>query len=116
MALVLRLCFLVASFSFRYVNSFAVDGVATTFNHTSKEQPARLEFSAISQSGPAFDLFILALQQFQQANQSHELSYYQIAGTLLDLKTVMQCSRSSHRQESMGGHFYPGMAYRAATL
>lgn len=111
MALALHvLCFLIASFWLQLVRPFAVDGVTTTLNHTAGEQPARLEFSTLSQSGPAFDLFILALQQFQQANQSHELSYYQIAGTLSDIQPVPRCNRSSHRQESMDGHLYPGMA------
>ena len=94
MALALHvLCFLIASFSLRLVHSFAVDGVATILNHTTGGPPVRLELSTLSQSGPAFDLFILALQQIQQANQSHELSYYQIAGTFLDNNALTQCNR-----------------------
>lgn len=42
--------------------------------------PTRREINEFSQSGPPFDLFILALQVLQARNQSEPLSYFQIAG------------------------------------
>ncbi len=44
------------------------------------ERPLRLEINDFANSGPAFDVFILALREFQLVNQSDPLSYFQIAG------------------------------------
>ncbi|CAD6586306.1 MAG: hypothetical protein ASARMPREDX12_002329 [Alectoria sarmentosa] len=46
-------------------------------NAVTGQRPFRQEFSTFKNSGPAFDLYILSLQQFQQQNQSALLSYYQ---------------------------------------
>jgi len=45
-------------------------------------RPCRYEIHQFSQSGPAFDLFILSLKQLQAQNQSNPLSYFQISGQL----------------------------------
>ena len=44
------------------------------------ERPLRYEIHQFANSGPAFDLFILALKELQIVNQSDPLSYFQIAG------------------------------------
>lgn len=50
-------------------------------NGTTVLLPSRPEFSKFRASGPAFDLYILALQQFYQQDQTQLLSYYRVAGT-----------------------------------
>ena len=60
--------------------SIPVTGATGGVNRETGERPFRQEFSTFASSGPAFDLFILAFQRFQQANQSDVLSYYQVAG------------------------------------
>lgn len=44
--------------------------------------PVRREIDHFAQSGPPFDLFILALQALQAREQNDPLSYFQIAGEL----------------------------------
>lgn len=67
----------------------AVTGAPGGVNTASGERPSRQDIYTLSSSGPAFDLFILALQQFQQEDQSDLLSYYQVAGKLSSvLQTV----------------------------
>ncbi|ETI25886.1 hypothetical protein G647_02663 [Cladophialophora carrionii CBS 160.54] len=44
------------------------------------ERPLRYEIHDFANSGPAFDLYILALREFQLLDQSDPLSYFQIAG------------------------------------
>lgn len=61
-------------------DAIAIKGIQAGVNASTGERPARKEFSVFRSSGPAFDLYILALQQFQQQNQSALLSYFQIAG------------------------------------
>ena len=60
-------------------NAVAITGPQGGVNTTTGQRPFRQEFSAFN-SGPAFDLYILSLQQFQQQNQSALLSYYQVGG------------------------------------
>lgn len=43
-------------------------------------RPFRYEISNFQHSGAAFDLYILALSEFQNVNSSDPLSYFQIAG------------------------------------
>ena len=62
------------------VFSFAITGVQGGVNQDTGERPSRQEFSSFRWSGAAFDLYILALKQFQASNQTALLSYYQIAG------------------------------------
>ena len=44
------------------------------------ERPLRYEIHIFENSGPAFDLFILAVKDLQDVDQSNPLSYFQIAG------------------------------------
>ncbi|KAI9812447.1 MAG: hypothetical protein M1827_004678 [Pycnora praestabilis] len=62
------------------VDSIAITGASGGINQTTGKRPFREEFNNFQNSGPAFDLYILALQYIQTRNQSHTLSYYQIAG------------------------------------
>ena len=61
-------------------NAFAVTGIKDGVNPATGERPVRLEISTFQHEGPAFDIYILAMQQFMQQDQSDPLSYYQISG------------------------------------
>ena len=61
-------------------NPYAITGSQGGVNQYTGERPFRQEFSSFKTSGPAFDLYILSLQLFQQHNQSILLSYFQVAG------------------------------------
>lgn len=53
---------------------------STTGVGPGRQRPFRQEITAFSQSGPAWDLYLLALQQLQNTPASDPLSYYSIAG------------------------------------
>lgn len=63
-------------------NSVAILGPQGGVNTATGQRPFRQDFSTFKNSGPAFDLYILSLQQFQQQNQSALLSYYQVGGKI----------------------------------
>ncbi|KAL9609508.1 MAG: hypothetical protein Q9167_005725 [Letrouitia subvulpina] len=65
-------------------DAIAIKGVQGGLNTKTGERPMRKEFSVFRASGAAFDLYILALQQFQQQNQTALLSYFQIAANSLE--------------------------------
>lgn len=60
-------------------SGIAVTGISAGVNNYTNARPFRVEINAFSQSGPAFDLYIQALQIFQ--NQSGDLSYFGVSGT-----------------------------------
>ncbi|MCJ1384871.1 hypothetical protein MMC17_007989 [Xylographa soralifera] len=60
--------------------TFAINGVQAGVNALTGQRPFRQEFSTFQNAGPAFDLYIQALQQLAQTNQSSMLSYYGVAG------------------------------------
>ena len=62
--------------------SFAITGLRGGVNTATGERPVRKDISALEHEGPAFDLYILALQHFMRQNQSDPLSYFQISGRL----------------------------------
>ena len=64
---------------------FAITGVNSSVNAVTGERPVRLDILTLQNMGPAFDLYMLALQRFMQQDQSDPLSYYQIAGGLGNL-------------------------------
>lgn len=64
---------------------YAITGPQDGVNQVTDERPFRQDFSTLKNSGAAFDLYILALQQFQQQDQSALLSYYQVAGGVLKM-------------------------------
>ena len=63
-------------------NAVAITGSQGGVNSVTGQRPFRQDISTFKNSGPAFDLYILSLQQFQQQNQSALLSYYQVAGNV----------------------------------
>ncbi|KAL9617896.1 MAG: hypothetical protein Q9160_007323 [Pyrenula sp. 1 TL-2023] len=58
-------------------SAIAVTGVSAGVNAATGARPFRTEINSFSQSGPAFDLYIQALQVF--SNQSGDLSYFGIS-------------------------------------
>ena len=75
------LCIIFVLLRFR-VTAYAITGVSAGVNSVTGERPFRQEINVFAVSGAAWDLYILALRQFQQANQNDSLSYFQIAGKL----------------------------------
>lgn len=63
-------------------NSYAITGPTGGVNTNTGERPFRQEISNLQNSGPAWDLYILAFQKFTQTDQAQQLSYYQVAGML----------------------------------
>lgn len=70
----------VAACLMSFAHTYAITGVEGSVDQVTGQRPSRQEFSIFRNSGPAFDLYILSLQQLQQQNQSALLSYYQVAG------------------------------------
>lgn len=62
---------------------YAITGVSGGVNSATGQRPARLDMRDLQSAGPAFDLFVQALSQFQSDDQSDLISYYEVAGTFL---------------------------------
>ncbi|KAK4690189.1 hypothetical protein P7C71_g6534, partial [Lecanoromycetidae sp. Uapishka_2] len=62
------------------IGCVAITGPTGGVNAATGQRPFRQDFSTFKTSGPAFDLYILSLQQFQQQNQTAQLSYYSVSG------------------------------------
>ena len=62
-------------------NAYAITGAQGGVNLATGQRPLRQEISVFQNAGPAFDLYILAFQQFAQEDQTLLLSYYQVAGS-----------------------------------
>jgi hypothetical protein len=82
------------------LNAFQITGAQGGIGPNG-ERPLRYEIHDFANSGPAFDLYILALKEFQLLNQSDPLSYFQIAG----LWSVPHCS--GWRSRMIGIHGFP---------
>ena len=79
----LALLFWLTFFSLcHFLQGFTITGVAAGVNLTSGERPFRPDINELYMSGPAWDLYILALRSFQGVRQDNPLSYFQIAGKL----------------------------------
>ena len=63
-------------------SSYAITGPTGGVDNNTGERPFRQEISNFQNSGPAWDLYILAFQKFTQTDQAQQLSYYQVAGVL----------------------------------
>lgn len=88
------------------------DGVAITgstggVNTATGQRPFRQEFSSFSASGPAFDLFIQSLKQFQAQDQSALLSFYQVSGKSISTHWAFQLIFPRYSFSSTGIHGYP---------
>ncbi|OAP63560.1 hypothetical protein AYL99_02787 [Fonsecaea erecta] len=62
------------------LTAFQITGALGGVNSTTGARPLRYEIHDFANSGPAFDLFILALIDLQSVNQTEELSYFQVSG------------------------------------
>ncbi|MCJ1331076.1 hypothetical protein MMC10_007763 [Thelotrema lepadinum] len=62
------------------VTSVVISGTQGGVDDTTGFRPMRLEINQFSYAGPAWDLYVLALRQFQSTSQSGQLSYYEISG------------------------------------
>ena len=60
--------------------TIAINGLSCGVSNQTHERPLRLEINDFAGTGPAFDLYIQALQAFQATNHSDLSSYFQIAG------------------------------------
>lgn len=60
--------------------AFKITGATGGIDPTTGARPLRYEIHDFANSGPSFDLLILALLRFQGTNQSDSLSYFQISG------------------------------------
>ncbi|KAK6354515.1 hypothetical protein TWF696_003658 [Orbilia brochopaga] len=65
---------------FRRQNAMAFSGVQQGFGPAQGQVPVRKDIRTMIQNPAEFNLFVLALQRFQQQPQSSETSYYGIAG------------------------------------
>lgn len=68
-----------------HARGFAITGISAAVNNVTGERPFRHDINELYMSGPAWDLFILALRDFQQVSQDNPLSYYQVAGKAVDV-------------------------------
>ena len=57
-----------------------IKGATGGVNTATGQRPSRQNLVTFQGSGAAFDLFILALQKFQQENQANIVSLYKIDG------------------------------------
>lgn len=62
------------------LTAFQVTGATGGINSTTGARPLRYEIHDFANSGAPFELFILSLIEFQAADQSELLSYFQISG------------------------------------
>ena len=60
--------------------AFAITGLQGGVDAATGERPIRQEISVFQYAGAAFDLYILALEQLVQRDQTDPFSFYQIAG------------------------------------
>lgn len=75
------LFFLLACFLSHGSVAIQVTGAPGGVDPITGQRPFRYEIDTFAKSGPAFDLFILAMQQLQAVNQSDQQSYFAISGT-----------------------------------
>ena len=77
--------------------AYAIKGVQAGVDPVSGARPFRLEISMMN--GPAWDLYILALQKYSQTNQSDQFSNYRISGELTILFITVKVRIDSQRQK-----------------
>ena len=64
-------------------HAYVIRGISAGVNPTTGERPARRDLREFQTSGPAFDLYIQALDRFQKTDQTDLLSWYEIAGRFM---------------------------------
>lgn len=62
------------------VTAYNVVGITAGVDTTTGARPSRRNLATFQFSGPAFDLYVQALQKFQAEDQSFLLSFYQVDG------------------------------------
>ena len=67
-----------------HAKAFAITGISAGVNTTTGERPFRHDINELYMSGPAWDLYMLSLREFQRVNQDDPLSYYQVAGKAIN--------------------------------
>ena len=87
-------------FNLATASLFAITGISAGVNPSTGARPFRQEFSTFQTSGPAFDLYIQALQNLTSKAQSEKLSYFQVAG--MYYTSLLYSEVADFRQESMG--------------
>lgn len=102
-----------------FAQPYAITGVDGGVDQVTGRRPSRQDFSDFKNSGPAFDLYILSLQQLQQQDQTALLSYYQVAGFVF--KHPFEVPFTNHEvKASMATRSLRGMAsqvhIKAATV
>jgi hypothetical protein len=60
--------------------AYAITGVHGGVNAQTGARPFRQDLKSFQASGPAFELYIQALLQFQSDNQADLLSWYEVGG------------------------------------
>lgn len=60
--------------------SIIVTGADSGLNASAAIPPIRQNIENLQGTGPMWDLYILALRQFADANETDPLSYYQVSG------------------------------------
>jgi len=82
MSLTSRLSFLYYFFVLfiPFASSLSITGATGGIVSGSRIRPFRQEINEFSNSGASWDLFILALQRFQNTSITDELSYFQVVG------------------------------------
>jgi tyrosinase len=60
--------------------AYNIKGATGGVNTATGQRPSRQDLTSFQNSGAAFDLFVLAFQQFQLEDQAQLLSLYQIDG------------------------------------
>lgn len=63
----------------RFGLAITIHGAKERFDATTNTWPARLNINTLNTSGPAWDLFVLALQDMQDDHYSNPMSYFQIS-------------------------------------
>lgn len=61
-------------------STYAITGAQSGVDTATGSRPLRQDFTKFETAGPAFDLYILALRDFAQQDQTTLLSYYQVSG------------------------------------
>lgn len=85
-----------------FAQYFAISPLTVGINNTNGARPFRKDVSELQ--GAELDLYLLAMQEIQQANQREKLSWFQIAG-----KSFLHSNSDSmtHADVFEGIHGYP---------
>jgi tyrosinase len=90
------------------ISAYGITGISGGVNADTGERPSRLDLRTLQSAGPAFDLFIQALSQWQSDDQSDILSYYEIAGQFSIISRIRYHAQAhTHYAYLTGIHGYP---------